>query len=389
MIEISREKIQVELVMPVRLHIDRAQLRASNWVCLEGWIANLERSVIDVQTNAGQGNCLLTERPDVCQALGVTSALAFGFTLHVIFPVSESANAVTATLMHHAAPIATLKVVFPPSNLLPVPFATPNATALTHSLFRGGPVYAMPEGSCHVAILDNNVLCTTKAPLPFDNTRIGNYHPDALEALRQPGVIALDIGCGMRDRVFDNLVTQDVYLTPTATLVTAPGEIRLPFDSETFDVIILDSVLEHVPDPIAMLQEGCRLLKPGGRILGDAPFLQPLHLLPHHYFNFTPFGLKQVAVKAGLDLQYVAAEAHQRPEFTLEWLFRRIFETVSPAEATRLKSLSVEALYGHLLQDKTFIKLPAESITEMAAGYRFHMAKPLDDCAVVAPAGKL
>ncbi len=125
-----------------------------------------------------------------------------------------------------------------------------------------------------------------------------------------------------------------------------------------------------------MLQEGHRLLKPGGKILGDAPFLQPLHLLPHHYFNFTPFGLKQVAGRAGLDLEYVAAEAHQRPEFTLEWMFRRIFETVSPSEAARLKEMSVDTFYKHLAQNKNLIDLPPESITEMAAGYRFHMVRP-------------
>lgn len=376
MIEITRGKIEIQSAFQVRLHIDRAQLRASNWICVEGWIADLERDAIQVETTVGQANCLLTDRPDVCKALGVASALAFGFTLHVIFQTSETTRSVTATLIHKGAATATLQVGLPSNNLMPLPFATPKAIALTQSLFREPPAKAGDEKGIRSTSLGNGVICATEAPLPFDNTRIGNYHPDALEALHQPGVIALDIGCGIRDLVFDNLVTQDIYLTPTATIITAPGEVRLPFDGETFDVIILDSVLEHVPDPIAMLQEGYRLLKPGGRILGDAPFLQPLHLLPHHYFNFTPFGLKQVAGKAGLDLEYVAAEAHQRPEFTLEWMFRRIFETVSPSEAARLKNMSVDTFYKHLVQNKNLIDLPPESITEMAAGYRFHMVRP-------------
>lgn len=376
MIEISREKIEIESALQVRLHIDRAQLRASNWICVEGWIADLQRDAIQVETTVGQANCVLTDRPDVCKALGVASELAFGFTLHVIFPAGEITHAVTATLMHRGAVTATLRVGLPSNNLLPLPFATPKALALTQSLFRGMPANAGDEKVSHFNNLGNGVIWATETPLPFDNTRIGNYHPDALEALRQPGIIALDIGCGIRDRVFDNLVTQDIYLTPAATLITAPGNVRLPFDDETFDVIILDSVLEHVPDPIAMLQEGHRLLKPGGKILGDAPFLQPLHLLPHHYFNFTPFGLKQVAGKAGLNLEYVAAEAHQRPEFTLEWMFRRIFETVSPSEAARLKNMSVGTLYQHLVLNKNLIDLPPELITEMAAGYRFHMVRP-------------
>jgi hypothetical protein len=376
MIEISRETIELRLAIPIRLHIDRVQLRASNWVCVEGWISDLSRDSIHAETTVGQANCLLTDRPDVCTALGVVPALAFGFTLHVIFTVGECTNAVTTTLIRNGTVIATLKVDIPQNSLKPLPFATPKALALTRSLFRELFKSVGTEESHRVTRHDNGLIMMTKTPLPFDNTRIGNYHTDAIEALSRPGVIGLDIGCGIRDRVFDNLVSQDIYLTPTATLITAPGEVRLPFDGETFDVIILDSVLEHVPDPIAILQEGYRLLKPGGKILGDAPFLQPLHLLPHHYFNFTPFGLKQVAGTAGLNLEYVAAEAHQRPEFTLEWLFRRIFETVSPAEAARLKSMSVDTLYKLLVQNKDLIDLPPESITEMAAGYRFHMVRP-------------
>lgn len=381
MIEIPAEKVAITLALPVRLHIDRAQLRASNWVCIEGWIADLERDAIQVAAALGQANCLLTDRPDVCKALGILPKLAFGFTLHVIFPAGVTTHAITATLMQKGAVIAALQVELPSNDLLPLPFATPKAVALTQSLFRPPPTNAVADKASQAAHVGIGVIWAAETPLPFDNTRIGNYHPDAVAAIDQPGVIALDIGCGIRDRVFDNLVTQDIYLTPTATLITAPGEVRLPFDGETFDVIMLDSVLEHVPDPVAMLQEGYRLLKPGGRILGDAPFLQPLHLVPHHYFNFTPFGLKQVAGKAGLDLAYVAAEDHQRPEFTLEWMFRRIFETVSPAEATRLKSMSVDSLYKQLVQNKNSIDLPPDSVTELAAGYRFHMLKPFEACA--------
>ena len=378
MIEISRDSIQVKLIAPVRLHIDRAQMRASNWVCIEGWIADLTKGAIDVKTLFGNANCLVTDRPDVCEALGIAPEFALGFTLHLIFPNRESTHTASATLLRSGAEVATIQIGLPQTDLKPLPFASPKATALTQRLYRDVLTGSGTQDSDRVAMLADGVLATTRTPLPFDNTRVGNYHQDVLDALRQPGTIGLDMGCGIRDRVFDNLVTQDIYLTPTATLITAPGDIRLPFNDATFDLVILDSVLEHVPDPVALLQEGYRLLKPGGRILGDVPFLQPLHLLPHHYFNFTPFGLEVAAKKAGLKLEYVAAEAHQRPEFTLEWLLRRIFETVSPAESNRLKNMTVGTLYNGLVHDKHLIDLPAEAVTEMAAGYHFHMAKPVD-----------
>lgn len=378
MIEISKNAIQFRLVAPVRLHIDRARMRASNWVCIEGWIADLANGAIDVETIFGNANCLIIDRPDVCKALGIRSDIAFGFTLHLIFPICASSNTISATLVRKGAAIAVVQIDVQQTNLPPLPFASHKAIELTQRLYRDVQNGNGARDSDRVTLLDSGVLATTNTPLPFDNTRVGNYHPDVLKILNKPGIVALDMGCGIRDTVFDNLVTQDIYLTPTATLITAPGDIRLPFNNETFDLIILDSVLEHVPDPIIILQEGYRLLKPGGRIFGDAPFLQPLHLLPHHYFNFTPFGLEVAAKKAGLMLEYVAAEAHQRPEFTLEWLLRRIFETVSSAESIRLKNMTVDAFYTGLVHNKKLIDLPAEAITEMAAGYRFHMAKPVD-----------
>lgn len=372
---IPQNNVRFEAGQGLRVHIDRAEMRASNWVCIEGWIADCDRGEISVDSNWRNGHCILSERPDVCRALGLDASLAHGIAIHLLTPAEESGDEISVTLKRDATTVARLRIDLPKTSLRSVPFATKRAIALTQELYRDPSNGKSAAESANVVFLGGGVVAPRNFPVSFDNTRIGNYHPDIVEILRRPGTVVLDIGCGIRDTVFDNMVTQDVYPTPTATLISDPAETRLPFASETFDLVLLDSVLEHVPDPVALLEEGFRVLKPGGQIFGDAPFLQPLHLAPHHYFNFTPYGLEVVAAKAGLTLAYVAAEAHQRPEFSLEWMLRRTFELVPAAEAARLENMSVKDFLAGLTQNKELIDYPPEALTELAAGFRFHMRK--------------
>jgi ubiquinone/menaquinone biosynthesis C-methylase UbiE len=50
-------------------------------------------------------------------------------------------------------------------------------------------------------------------------------------------------------------------------------------------------VLEHVTEPWTAAAEFRRMLKPGGLVFIDYPFLVPVHGYPSHYYNATRAGL--------------------------------------------------------------------------------------------------
>ncbi len=59
----------------------------------------------------------------------------------------------------------------------------------------------------------------------------------------------------------------------------------IPEPDQSFDAIMCTEVLEHIPQPIAALQEFSRLLIPGGHLLLTAPFCSLTHFAPYHYYS--------------------------------------------------------------------------------------------------------
>ena len=52
------------------------------------------------------------------------------------------------------------------------------------------------------------------------------------------------------------------------------ARVGLPFDEESFDGVVLKDVLEHVANPVALVREVRRVLRPGGRVFASSPDAQ-------------------------------------------------------------------------------------------------------------------
>lgn len=93
------------------------------------------------------------------------------------------------------------------------------------------------------------------------------------------------------------------------------GELhQQKYDSNSFDAIIMNHVLEHVYDPIEFFKECRRILRPGGKLVACQPNVDSMcckHFkehwlgwsLPHHLFMYRPNSLRKLAEVSGLKVE--------------------------------------------------------------------------------------
>jgi SAM-dependent methyltransferase len=77
----------------------------------------------------------------------------------------------------------------------------------------------------------------------------------------------------------------------------------LPFPDASIDGVLLLGVLEHVPHPDRVLADCARVLRPGGRVYFEIPFLRPVHHAPHDFRRWTPYGIRQALDAVGVELE--------------------------------------------------------------------------------------
>lgn len=104
----------------------------------------------------------------------------------------------------------------------------------------------------------------------------------------------LDAGCGIGfvSQLYPNFdiigvdISDGMLRQNPFNYVKAPVE-NLPFESNTFDVVIARSLLHHLEDPMAGINEMYRVLKPGGKFVCWDPNHGFLYELVRHLFQRT------------------------------------------------------------------------------------------------------
>ena len=76
----------------------------------------------------------------------------------------------------------------------------------------------------------------------------------------------------------------------------------IPVESERYDLVLLTQVLEHIPEPLRVLDELGRVLKAGGQLWLTQPFYYEEHEQPYDFYRYTQFGLKHLLDRAGFEV---------------------------------------------------------------------------------------
>lgn len=153
--------------------------------------------------------------------------------------------------------------------------------------------------------------------------------------------MVLDCGSGRKDARFEHVVQMEIRPYPYVDVLAVNQ--RLPFADGAFDAVFSLDVLEHVTDPFASAEEIARVLRPGGVLYVDVPFLQVEHGHPHHYFNATRMGLRQLFEgRLELEAHHVPLSGH--PIFALYKVVELYDGWLSEAARARFRSLTLGEL---------------------------------------------
>ncbi len=189
---------------------------------------------------------------------------------------------------------------------------------------------------------------------------------------RRPGRL-LDVGCGagnflalMQSKGWD-VEGQEVDHKASETALKTYGiRIRvgrledIGYPDDNFDAVVMSHVIEHINDPIAILKECRRILKPGGMLVVVTPNVESFgHRYfkssylgldpPRHLYLFTQRSLRHIAKTAGFVDYYVWTAALDIVYNVAIGSLDIKRDSCHVMEATPKINRSIEAMLFHLI----------------------------------------
>lgn len=152
--------------------------------------------------------------------------------------------------------------------------------------------------------LDNHVAAYTGSNLyDFDNRILLNWYPARIASLcaGAASLLELGLGHGYTTSILAQNFPRHLVLDGSPAVIAnfrsmwpdCPAEVRQTYfetfeSDERFDVIVMGFILEHVDDPVQIMDIYRRFLKPGGRMFVAVPNAEVLNRRLGHLAGLLP-----------------------------------------------------------------------------------------------------
>lgn len=166
----------------------------------------------------------------------------------------------------------------------------------------------------------------------------GNYRRFAeliLAQCERPIVLVVGgsvVGKGMEEilaRSDIEFVETDVSFGPRTSLICDAHQ--LPFGSRSFDGVLIQAVLEHVPDPYRCAEEVHRVLKVNGVVYAETPFMQHVHGRQYDFTRFTNLGHRRLF----RGFEEISSGAACGPGMALAWSYTYFLLSFTSSRSAR------------------------------------------------------
>ena len=166
----------------------------------------------------------------------------------------------------------------------------------------------------HTFILKKTLKDKIKNNIPIPDERV--WSPKAKKLIKRilieknpdtPNTYVVNMGSGVESfykKIFSSFKSLIRIGIPHSGYVNAYGDaMALPLKSDSVDLFISSSVIEHLSNPEKAVSELFRTVKPGGLVYAEIPFIGAYHMAPNDYQRYTISGIEALFSRHGFFLE--------------------------------------------------------------------------------------
>jgi SAM-dependent methyltransferase len=178
------------------------------------------------------------------------------------------------------------------------------------------------------------------------------------------------VGQGMSplyDHPSIKVVAFDIYRTEKTQFVADAHAI--PLADASVDAVVVQAILEHVLRPELVAQEIWRVLRPGGLVYAETPFLQQVHEGPYDFTRFTESGHRYLFRRFQMIKSGTTAGPGTQLLWSLDYFARGLFRSRTAGKLVKAMFFWLQSLDG---------VIPNEFASDAASGV-FFLGRKSDD----------